>query len=142
MEEFTSMCTLLEEDVCTYINTIARIVHENVVMFNGAPNKNTGSAFFCVWKIPEDDPHEPTSPAAKLRMAASLLAQKGGGDDGPKNLHSERVTAIADSALSAVVKTRVDINFTDFSKFVGRQAVIKALGDFKVRGKGLVLLYG
>jgi len=54
IDDFTTICGGLEENVCTYINTIAHIVHHGVINWDGAPNKNTGSAFFCVWKIDED----------------------------------------------------------------------------------------
>ena len=54
IDDFTSICSGLEEDVCTYINTIAHIVHHGVVLWNGSPNKNTGSAFFCVWKLEDE----------------------------------------------------------------------------------------
>ena len=37
--------------MCTYINTIAKIIHDNSVKYHGAPNKNIGSAFLLAWKI-------------------------------------------------------------------------------------------
>ena len=51
IEDFTVTCGALEEDTCTYINTIASIVHEGAHAFHGAPNKNIGCAFLMVWKI-------------------------------------------------------------------------------------------
>lgn len=39
MDDFSTLCSSLEEDVCTYINTIARIVHVDIVNNHGAPNK-------------------------------------------------------------------------------------------------------
>jgi len=37
--------------MCTYINTIAKIIHDNSIRYHGAPNKNIGSAFLLAWKI-------------------------------------------------------------------------------------------
>lgn len=73
IDDFTSICSGLEEDVCTYINTIAYIVHHGVVQWNGAPNKNTGSAFFCVWKLPDDRPYDASreTDAPQVRLAGS-----------------------------------------------------------------------
>lgn len=51
IEDFTVTCGCLEEQTCTYINTIAKIVHEAAHAFHGAPNKNIGCAFLLVWKI-------------------------------------------------------------------------------------------
>jgi len=51
IEEFTNTCSCLEEEMCTYINTIAKIVHDNSIKYHGAPNKNIGSAFLLAWKI-------------------------------------------------------------------------------------------
>jgi class 3 adenylate cyclase len=51
IEEFTNTCSCLEEETCTYINTIAEIVHQGAHSFHGAPNKNIGCAFLMVWKL-------------------------------------------------------------------------------------------
>ena len=42
IEEFTDSCTCLEEKICMYINTIAKIVHSDTHAYYGAANKNTG----------------------------------------------------------------------------------------------------
>ena len=36
-----------------FVNQIAKIVHEEVVLNGGAPNKNIGDAFLCSWKTEE-----------------------------------------------------------------------------------------
>ena len=36
-----------------FVNQIAKIVHEEVVLNDGAPNKNIGDAFLCSWKTEE-----------------------------------------------------------------------------------------
>lgn len=37
-----------------FVNSIAKIVHMEVSLHGGAPNKNIGDAFLLVWKLPED----------------------------------------------------------------------------------------
>lgn len=44
----------LQEDVMEFVNSIAKIVHMEVSLHGGAPNKNIGDAFLLVWKLPED----------------------------------------------------------------------------------------
>ncbi|GMH93363.1 hypothetical protein TL16_g12607 [Triparma laevis f. inornata] len=63
MEEFTNTCSCLEEEMCTYINTIAKIIHDNSVLYHGAPNKNIGSA----------------SMVGVLKMMMDLMAANGAG---------------------------------------------------------------
>ena len=145
MEDFSSMCACLEEDVCTYINTIAKIVHENVVACKGAPNKNMGNAFFCVWKFEEDlrlehEPGSPTSPSAPLRRINSPMSTLHV-DTGPQIDESSvnqfrmqaRLTSLSDCALSSVVKTRIDLQFRNFKEFTKREKVVEKFGnDFQV----------
>lgn len=45
----------LETDIFAYVNQIAEIVHSCVDKFGGAPNKNIGEAFLCVWKFYDPD---------------------------------------------------------------------------------------
>lgn len=43
---------LLQEDVMEFVNSIAKIVHMEVSLHGGSPNKNIGDAFLLVWKLP------------------------------------------------------------------------------------------
>ena len=35
-----------------FVNSIAEIVHQEVALHDGSPNKNIGDAFLLVWKLP------------------------------------------------------------------------------------------
>ena len=36
-----------------FVNSIAKIVHMEVSLHGGSPNKNIGDAFLLVWKLPQ-----------------------------------------------------------------------------------------
>ena len=44
----------LEDEIMTFVNIIARIVHEDVTRWGGVCNKNLGNAFLMVWRIGDE----------------------------------------------------------------------------------------
>ena len=50
VRKFTDATECLEEEVMTFVNSIAELVHGAAVATGGAPNKNVGDAFLCVWR--------------------------------------------------------------------------------------------
>jgi len=54
IRDFIDVAEVLQEEVMTFVNEIAFIVHSNVYKYSGAANKNIGDAFLLVWKIPKD----------------------------------------------------------------------------------------
>mmetsp|Transcript_21886 Transcript_21886/g.41183 ORF Transcript_21886/g.41183 Transcript_21886/m.41183 type:complete len:837 (+) Transcript_21886:285-2795(+) len=151
MEEFTNTCSCLEEEMCTYINTIAKIIHDNSVLYHGAPNKNIGSAFLLVWKICEGvlpglrDLRDASSPElsdgqkADLRMNMGCLSVGGG--------EKERVLRpyeMVDSSMIGVLKMRIDLMAANgaggtLEKFKKSQKIVDYYeGNFEVEmGFGL-----
>lgn len=117
IERFTEMCSVLEEDIITYINTIADIVHSDTNTYFGAANKNIGPAFLLAWKICDGplpglrDPRDinPTKMdlAERLRQRQHISALSLG--DGTKLRHVSP-QEIVDSALTAVLKMRVGLH--------------------------------
>lgn len=59
IRKFTDTTECLEEEVMLFVNNIAEIVHNQVVQTLGAPNKNIGDAFLCVWKPSAKELAEP-----------------------------------------------------------------------------------
>jgi len=50
------MCTeKLEDEIMTFVNSIARIVHNEVTRWGGLCNKNLGNAFLMVWRIGDEN---------------------------------------------------------------------------------------
>lgn len=52
---------VLQEEIMEFVNNIARIVHLEVTLHGGFPNKNVGDAFLLVWKLPPR-PGDPRGP--------------------------------------------------------------------------------
>lgn len=44
----------LEDEIMTFVNSIARIVHDEVTRWGGLCNKNLGNAFLMVWRIGDE----------------------------------------------------------------------------------------
>lgn len=47
------LCTLLGERMITFVNEIAEIIHTQVDLHQGVPNRNFGDDFIIIWKVPE-----------------------------------------------------------------------------------------
>ncbi len=45
----------LEDEIMTFVNIVARIVHEEVTRWGGLCNKNLGNAFLMVWRIGDEN---------------------------------------------------------------------------------------
>ena len=45
----------LEDEIMTFVNSVARIVHDEVTRWGGLCNKNLGNAFLMVWRIGDED---------------------------------------------------------------------------------------
>lgn len=54
IRRFTDATECLREEVMMYVNEIAAIVHSNVSMMDGLPNKNVGDAFLLAWPLPDE----------------------------------------------------------------------------------------
>ena len=73
-------------DVLTFTNAIAEIVHSNVHFWRGACNKNLGNAFVLLWRIGDEEELLATYGGGGRHMVkrASLsqsMAQLGEGED-------------------------------------------------------------
>ena len=54
IRNFTDTTECLEEEVMTFVNRVAHILHNVVKDCDGAANKNIGDAFLITWKLPVD----------------------------------------------------------------------------------------
>nr|BCL77501.1 bifunctional adenylyl cyclase/cAMP phosphodiesterase [Anthoceros agrestis] len=50
IRNFTDATECLQEEVMMFVNKIAEVVHNKVILHHGFPNKNIGDAFLIVWK--------------------------------------------------------------------------------------------
>ncbi|KAK9833593.1 hypothetical protein WJX84_006069 [Apatococcus fuscideae] len=74
IRNFTDTTEVLQEGVMEFVNSIAEIVHQEVALHDGSPNKNIGDAFLLVWKLPPGFEPGLTAMAAAVHMADKALA--------------------------------------------------------------------
>lgn len=55
IHEFDLCTERLEDEIMTFINSVARIVHDEVTRWGGLCNKNLGNAFLMVWRIGDEN---------------------------------------------------------------------------------------
>ena len=55
IRSFTDITEILQEEVMTFVNSMAQIVHSTVDTYGGTANKNIGDAFLLVWKFPLEE---------------------------------------------------------------------------------------
>ena len=51
LNHFIDTTEVLQEDIMTYVNSVAEITHSMVDRYGGSANKNIGDAFLLVWKF-------------------------------------------------------------------------------------------
>ncbi|KAJ8609169.1 hypothetical protein CTAYLR_008409 [Chrysophaeum taylorii] len=155
IEDFTVTCSCLEEETCTYINTIAKIVHEAAHAFHGAPNKNIGCAFLCVWKICEgllpgirdlrDSEPPPNTPEFRQWRTAQRVAIAAQSQALGQSSRLVPPLEMVESSLASFLKAQVDLHRANqpesgvLAPFVDHPKMVAEFGnDFKVRmGFGL-----
>jgi len=151
MDEFTNTCSCLEEEMCTYINTIAKIIHDNAIAFHGAPNKNIGSAFLLVWKICDgvlpglrdlrDANGQELGAEKKEVLRKNIGVMSPGMGEVERKLTPQE---LVDSALVGVLKMQIDLNFANrtegtLAQYKGNKNLVDYYnGEFEVNmGFGL-----
>lgn len=55
IRNFTDATEVLSGDIMLFVNTIGKVVHEEVANHEGGANKNIGDAFLVVWKLQNKD---------------------------------------------------------------------------------------
>jgi class 3 adenylate cyclase len=116
IDDFTDPCMYLGKDITRYINTVAKVVHQNANDFYGAANKNIGCAFLLAWKICDGrlfglkDPRDPDQSrldeeSIRDGRANVTIQQKGAGRR-PKRLG---VSEFIDMAVLSCVKSVYEV---------------------------------
>jgi len=68
------LCTeKLEDEIMTFVNSIARIVHDEVTRWGGLCNKNLGNAFLMVWRIGDENALENISGRRRRKSQRNSL---------------------------------------------------------------------
>jgi class 3 adenylate cyclase len=114
------LCTeKLEDEIMTFVNSIARIVHDEVTRWGGTCNKNLGNAFLMVWRIGDE------ATLAEYRGVGRRASDRSTGSDGPDHHRVPRkvikrgdidlrripgLDILSDKALVGFLKVVVEIN--------------------------------
>jgi len=84
IQAFDHCTEKLEDEIMTFVNSIARIVHDEVTRWGGLCNKNLGNAFLMVWRIGDEtelegisgrirkNPRQQNSLSGSLRSSATI----------------------------------------------------------------------
>lgn len=157
IEDFTETCSCLAENICTYINTIADIVHGNAHDWFGAANKNIGSAFLLVWKLcngqlpglrdPRDGDDVPRRPANEIADERKSLEVVAPGCKGARKAVRVTVQNMIDASLLAVLKMCVELYHANRSTgklypFCRDSKMVEAFGDHYHVGMGFGMHIG
>jgi len=80
IRQFTDTTEVLQEGIMEYVNTIGKIVHQEVALHAGSANKNIGDAFLLVWKfdkmITVEDLENPQNLKGEKRLEVERVADK------------------------------------------------------------------
>ncbi|KAK9835000.1 hypothetical protein WJX81_003326 [Elliptochloris bilobata] len=159
VRQFTDATEVLQEDVMEFVNSIARIVHMEVSLHGGAPNKNVGDAFLLVWKFPKGlslrdlRAHMEQMPPAHPQLPGSVAEAAGphpGGVQPAKRpsilkksahswAHMQQASDLADKALAAFVIINAALKRSRrLHRFTLREDLTTRMPGFTVRlGFGL-----
>ena len=77
IREFTATTEALNQDIVLFVNEFANICHGSCIETGGAPNKNVGDAFLCVWKDQKDGSVQCDAALAAYRQAVQKIRSSG-----------------------------------------------------------------
>jgi class 3 adenylate cyclase len=100
IEDFNEILVALDDDIMTFVNCVAGMVHKEVGKNKGAVNKNIGEAFLLTWNTkPAFDPilkNADGTPFNELEFVQGLVTDPATGkliDDGTREYYEEKVQA-------------------------------------------------
>jgi class 3 adenylate cyclase len=95
IHSFDRVTEILEDEIMTFINSVAGIVHDQVARWGGTCNKNLGNAFLMVWRIGDEN---------------ALADYRGIGRRSTDRRNSERSTKSDDSDSERPANARANAN--------------------------------
>lgn len=94
------LCTeRLEDEIMTFINSVAKIVHDEVTRWGGLCNKNLGNAFLMVWRIGDEEALQDVT--------------------GRKRRKSQRISMLSNSTISSAISCRNRSSAVDLRRIPG-----------------------
>jgi class 3 adenylate cyclase len=123
IDNFVATTEVLQEEVMSYVNKIAEIVHSMVDRYGGATNKNIGEAFLMVWNF--HDSKEMERLAEQERFFNHQVSREN--------------QIVADMSLISILKIISKINsYEHIQEYNNHKDLSLKVPDFRVRmGFGL-----
>ncbi len=106
IRKFSSYTEHLQEEVLPFVNQLAEIVHTLVHRFAGATNKNIGSCFLTVWKLPERSLSNNKSSDYEVSVSEIDAFEKALATD--YHFH-RRILGLANQALTAFLHCIIEV---------------------------------
>ena len=126
IREFTDTTECLQEEIMPFVNTIAQIVHEQVSLNGGSPNKNIGDAFLVVYRTSRPEDIEEVEEESM--------------DD--EEAEQQRASILADGALIAFLNVVKEIDESpELAEMIQDPALKERMPNYTVR-MGFGLHYG
>jgi len=113
------LCTeKLEDEIMTFVNSIARIVHDEVVRWGGTCNKNLGNAFLMVWRIGDENTLAEYRGVGRRNSERSITSDDGSTQEHRKptrqgDIDLRRIPGLdilSDKALVGFLKVIIEVN--------------------------------
>lgn len=117
IHHFDEVLVKLNDGILTFVNTVASVVHESVVHWDGQCNKNLGQAFVILWRIADEQSLLNLVKTSSFRKKAD--SDKAGDGEGGEKQHKKQlvdlrrvpgIDTLADHALIGYLKIIAEIN--------------------------------
>ncbi len=118
IHHFEDVLVQLTDDVLTFVNTIAEIVHENVAHWGGQCNKNLGNAFVILWRIDDEEKLHMILNTSKFSKKSSSSGTEGA------ERSSKRKSADKEKSEGSSVSKAVDLRRVPGINVLADQALI------------------
>jgi len=127
IRSFDRVTEILEDEIMTFINNVARIVHDQVTRWGGTCNKNLGNSFLMVWRIGDEEALLDYRKVGKTRSSERRNSEKSD-DSGDRRISQIKVGTnggarvemdlsripgldiVSDKALIGFLKVIIEIN--------------------------------
>ena len=109
------LCTeKLQDEIMTFVNSVARIVHDEVTRWGGLCNRNLGNAFLMVWRIGDESALEDISGRKRRKSQRSSNVSLGGSKGANTNVRNlsvdlRRIPGMTDCTYFEITTLTVQI---------------------------------
>lgn len=133
------MCTeKLEDEIMTFVNSVARIVHDQVTRWGGTCNKNLGDSFLMVWRIGDENALADYRGIGRRSSERTIETRSTGRRNSERSTNSDNCEIEQPALKKAVKRDTIDLcripgktNGTDEEVFIANGSCITRLKHCK-----------